>query len=124
MDFIPTVVDVEHERTNHPDVAAHGREHERVVVALTRGHCIRLRDRVLAYRLQDQITRLLAHVVGVEAWLASAGLTGIEVEPDVVVAIWLGDLRVDGARQFDAGGEQAQAVGVVDVGVGVTTGGR
>ena len=89
MDFIPAVVEVEHKHAGDADVTADWRQHQRVVITLTRGHRVGLGDRVLADRLKNQITGLLARVATVETGLASAGLAGVEAEPNVVVTIGL-----------------------------------
>jgi hypothetical protein len=97
MYLVPAVVDVQDERAHHLDVAADRRQYERVVVALTRSHGVGLGDRVRADRFQNQITGLLVHIVGVEAGLASAGLTGVEAQPNVVVTVRFSAFKVDGA---------------------------
>lgn len=90
------------------------------MVALTGRDCVGLRDRVLADRLEDQITSLIAHVLRVDAGLPRAGLSGIETQPDVVVAVGLGSFRIDGSGQLDAGGKELKSVGAVNVSVGIT----
>jgi hypothetical protein len=72
-------------------------QHKRIVISLAGRNRIRLRDRVLADWLKDQIAGLLAQVVGVKAWLAAAGLSWVEVEANVEVAVWLRPFKVDGA---------------------------
>ena len=89
------------------------------MIALTRRDRICLSNRVLAGWLEDQITTLLAHVVGVEAGLTRTRLSWIEMKANVEVSICLGSLQVDGSCQIDAGGQQLEAVGAVDVGVGI-----
>lgn len=91
------MIRVQHERTGHGDVTAKWWQNKRIVVSLACRNRIRLRDRVFADRLKDQIARLLADVVGVKALLAAAGLSGVEVEPNVEVAIWLRPFKVDRA---------------------------
>ena len=94
-------------------------QHERVVIALASRDSILSCDRVLADRLQQQITLQLAQVAPVQAGLARAGLAGVEAKTNVVVPILLGALFFDGAAHLDASGQQLEAVGAVYVGVGI-----
>src|SRR5437660_943354 len=97
MEFSPAMIDVEDVSADGGDVSADRRNHQRIVVASAGSDSISLGHRQLADRFQNQIAVLGPAETGGVAVVGEASVLRIELEADVIVAVRLLALEVDGA---------------------------
>src|SRR5690349_20489571 len=119
MNLRPAVINIQHVSACDADTNTDRRYHKRIVIAGARLNSVSLSYWKFADRLNHEVTVLGSVEAGAVAVVSQAGVGRIEFQANVIVAVGLLALEVNKAGDGDAGLDDLEALGMVNVAIGV-----